>query len=353
MQVRSPPMKIQPFLSTSMLALFCAGATASALTIDTVTVGNPGNPNDPLTGGLYGGVSETYAIGKYEVTLNQYRDFLAAVAVTDTYGLYNEGMGVDLNISGITRTGSPGSYAYAVIGDGNRPVTYVSWYDAARFSNWLHNGQPSTGSQTAGTTETGAYALNEATSGFGFSKGGGAQYWIPSENEWYKAAYYQPAVAGGDADGYWLYPMQTNSVPYSDQPAGATPDNTRVGNFYADDGLANGYDDGLAVYTGGNVLTPVGAYTLSDSYYGTFDQGGNVWEWNDAIISSLPGLRGGSWYFNEGYLLSSVRVFGGDPAFEDFNRGFRIATVPEPTVSVSLMLAGGLLLARRKRPSAL
>ena len=77
----------------------------------------------------------------------------------------------------------------------------------------------------------------------GISKGGGSQYWIPSESEWYKAAYYQSAAAGGDADGYWLYPMQTNSVPYSAQPAGATPDNTRVGNFYADDGLANGYDE--------------------------------------------------------------------------------------------------------------
>ena len=222
--------------------MLCTAATASALTLDTVTVGNPGNPDD-ATG--YGGVATTYAIGKYEVTLNQYTEFLNAVADTDAFGLYNTSMGTGQFGLGIARANSPGNYAYSVIGDGQRPVTYVSWFDAARFSNWLHNGQPSTGSQTAGTTETGAYALNGTISGVGISKGGGAQYWIPSESEWYKAAYYQPAANGGDADGYWLYPMQTNSVPYSDQPAGATPDNTRVGNFYADDSLANGMMTGM------------------------------------------------------------------------------------------------------------
>jgi formylglycine-generating enzyme required for sulfatase activity len=96
----------------------------------------------------------------------------------------------------------------------------------------------------------------------------------------------------------------------------------------------------------------VGAFTQADSYYGTFDQGGNVWEWNDAIISSSRGLRGGSWGTAEGGLRSSFRL-DYDPTNEDYSVGFRIATVPEPTVSVSLMLAGGLLLSRRKRPSAL
>ena len=95
--------------------------------------------------------------------------------------------------------------------------------------------------------------------------------------------------------------MKTNSVPYSDQPPGATPDNTRVGNFYQNDGSANGYDDGYAV-TGStsysssqNYLTDVGAYTSSPSYYGTFDQGGNVFEWNEALISG--GVSGRAWGF--------------------------------------------------------
>lgn len=54
--------------------------------------------------------------------------------------------------SGITRSGSSGSYIYSVIpGRGDRPVCWVNWYDAARFCNWLHNGKGT------GDTEIGAY----------------------------------------------------------------------------------------------------------------------------------------------------------------------------------------------------
>ncbi len=126
-----------------------AGNASALITIDTVPVGNAGNANDPLTG--FGAVSYDYSIGKYEVTLNQYSAFLNAVGATDTYGLYNPSMGTDLNIMGISRSGASGSYTYSVIGSGNRPVTYVSWFDSARFVNWLQNGQP-TGLQAAGTT---------------------------------------------------------------------------------------------------------------------------------------------------------------------------------------------------------
>src|SRR5262249_31863530 len=150
--------------------------------------------------------------------------------------------------------------------------------------NWLQNGQP-TGPEGPGTTETGAYSLNGALSSgslMAVTRNAGATWFIPTENEWYKAAYYQPAAKGGDSDGYSASPMKPNSRPYSDQPPGATPDNTHVGNFINDDGVANGYDDGYAVigstYNDGyqNLLTDVGAYNSSPSFYGTFDQGGNV-----------------------------------------------------------------------------
>ena len=168
------------------------------------------------------------------------------------------------------------AYTYSVIGSPNHPITYVSWGDAARFANWLHNGQPN-GAEGPGTTETGAYTLNGATSDIALiavTRNAGAKWFIPTENEWYKAAYYQPAAKGGDADGYWAFPMKTNSNAFSDQPPGATPDNTRVGNFTQYDSLANGYNDGYAV-TGStnlsnsqNYLTDAGAYSASPSYYG-------------------------------------------------------------------------------------
>ena len=188
-------MQSKSLFRTTVLVLLCAGASASAnIALDFVTVDDPGNPNDTVTSlggsGLhFGGVNYTYAIGTYEVTLKQYTAFLNAVAVTDTYALYNPYMATDVTVAGIARSGSPGSYSYSVLGDGQRPAAIVSWFDAARFTNWLHNGQPF-GLQTAATTEAGAYALGGATSGVIFSKSAGAQYWIPSENEWYKAAYY-------------------------------------------------------------------------------------------------------------------------------------------------------------------
>ncbi|MBI2825524.1 MAG: SUMF1/EgtB/PvdO family nonheme iron enzyme [Planctomycetia bacterium] len=270
---------------------------ARAVTIPTVSVGNAGNAGDVQSQGTFGAVAYNYRIATHEVTVGQYADFLNAVAATDTYGLYDPNMATALYVAGIARSGASGSFSYSVIGSPNHPITYVSWGDAARFANWLHNGQP-TGLQGPGTTETGAYTLNGATTNAALNavtRNSGAVWFIPSENEWYKAAYHKNDGATGN---YWDYPMSTDSEPYSDQPPGATPDNTRVGNFLKEDGLANGYDDGLAV-TGTtnfdpsqNYLTDVGAYSLAPGPYGTFDQGGNVAEWNETRFGGGGGAGG-------------------------------------------------------------
>ena len=336
--------------SLSILALAAAATTLPAAA-QFVTVGDAGNPNDQDYSGQaqFGAVATSYAIGTYEVTLNQYTAFLNAVAATDTYALYNTSMASDLNSAGIARANSPGSYTYSVIGSGARPVTYVSFYDAMRYANWLGSG----------STETGTYTLLGGTevpsNGLTVARNGGAQVWIPSENEWYKAAYYDPSV-GGPVDDYWLYPTQSDAIPNSRN--GSVSD-ANSGNFYRDDAVANGFNGGLAVtnstsYSGTqNYLTDAGAFTQADSYYGTFDQGGNVWEWNDTIIGSSRGLRGGSWDYRESYLQAGPRYFDVGPKSEYDYVGFRVATVPEPTAAVSLIFAGGLLLSRRKRPSAL
>ncbi|MBU6179535.1 MAG: formylglycine-generating enzyme family protein, partial [Verrucomicrobia bacterium] len=295
--------------------------------IEMVKVGNAGNAVDPSDGDLgtggtqnFGAVPYEFRIGKTEVTLAQYAAFLNAVAATDTNSLYNGNMATNPNGAGITLSGSSGSFTYSVIGTGTRPVTYVSWFDAARFCNWLHNGRP-TGLQTAATTENGAYPLNGATSGgLTITRNPGAKFWIPSEDEWYKAAYHQPAAALGDIDDYWLYPTKSNAVP-GNTTGVATPSNHA--NFFTtvySVTQSGSYDSNQ------NYLTAAGSYPGSASFYGTFDQGGNVWEWNDAVNSgSFRGLRGGSWSSVGDNLRSSNRL-NIIPGNEFNNCGFRVAS---------------------------
>jgi formylglycine-generating enzyme required for sulfatase activity len=337
-------------IATVLLAagiLAYAVVAQAVVTIPTVWVTNPGNANDS-TG--YGGVDYVYRMGKYEVTNSQYCEFLNNRAVTDTYALYNTSMSSDAR-GGINRSGSSGSYSYAVkSGYDNMPVTFVCWYDCVRFANWLQNGQgisPGTGDTEGGTYKitgggpnSGTVEVPDAATRATWTAAN--PHWVlPSENEWYKSAYHQPSGQGGDADGYWAYPTATNTEPHSDNPASlAFPTNSA--NFYRDDSVANGYDDGYAV-TGStgyvstqNYLTNVGAYTQSDSFYGTFDQGGNVWEWNEALIGSSRGLRGGVWSNYSYSLLSSYRYYI-NPAFESSLIGFRVASVPEPG-SITMLL---------------
>lgn len=303
--------------------------------IEMVAVGNPGNAADPEDGdnntdGVqnFGAVADEFQIGKYEVNLDQYAEFLNAVAATDTYDLYNAGMGTDQNIAGIQQNGSAPNFTYTVIGSGKRPVTYVSWFDAARFCNWLHNGCPK-GAQDASTTERGAYTLDGATSGVNFPRQAGAKYFIPSENQWYKAAYHDPRseASGGPPgdDQYWLYPTMSDTVP--DNVIGP---GTNQANFY--DGAYSVTQEGTRD-ANQNYLTDGGTYPGSASYYGTFDQGGNVHEWTEAVIdppagSSNRGGRGGAWT-RAANVLSSHTRFRWAPFDSDIDLGFRVAS-PAP-----------------------
>lgn len=303
-----------------------AACLATPPFIEMVTVGNPGNPTDAGNSAepnVYGSVDYVFKIGKYEVSLDQYTAFLNAVAATDAYGLYSPEMASNQNIAGIARSGDPGSYSYTVIGSGQHPVTFVSWFDAARFCNWLHNGMPS-GLQDGNTTEAGAYVLNGATSGgLDISRESGAQYWIPAEDEWYKAAYHHPNTDGGPADHYYLYPTMNEDTPGNQLGPLPLVNNANFrllpqGEFSVTQS---------ATYSAmQNYLTDAGAYPGSPSFYGTFDQGGNVREWTDAVISATHRrVRGGS--FNDFELdLRSSDVHNLSPTFESAFKGFRVAS---------------------------
>ena len=332
-------MNRTPIVSLGLAVVVCVSlvsAASAAVNIETVPVGNPGNAADTYGDG-YGAVSYEYNIGKYEVTAGQYSEFLNAVADTDTYGLYDVRMDSSTYGCKIERSGSSGSYTYSVAGDyANRPMNGVSWGDSARFANWLHNGQPTTGVQDATTTEDGAYYLNGATTNtalLAVSREADWQWAITSVDEWYKAAYHKNDGVTGN---YFDYPTSSDSVPSIDL---IDPDPGNNATFF----------DSTYYYTIGNPYyrTEVGAHENSDSPYGTFDQGGNVWEWNEAIDGSRRGLRGGAFNYDVDFLLASYR-HGYYPAYELNSTGFRVSEVPEPATMAMLVLGAVGMLRRRK-----
>ena len=313
-----------------LAAALLAPLAASAVMMDWVTVGAPGNAADtspvncgPSNTSPCGGVPYVYRIGKYEITNAQYAEFLNAVAATDTNGLFLE----PPTSSTILRSGTPGSYRYTAGADfQNKPVVRVSFWAAMRFANWLHNGQP-TGLQTAATTEDGAYTLTPAAiAANSVLRNAAASVFLPSENEWYKAAYYDP-IAGL----YYDYPTGTN-------------DETRCVDQLHDTGNS-------ANCWSGQQLSDVGAYRLSVSPSGTYDQGGNASEYNEQIkFNSERGLRGGSWSNDPDSLAADNWSSFATPGVYNEIFGFRVASVPEPSTG-PLVLAGlgGLALRRRRR----
>ena len=299
---------ISPLALAVLASISLVNPAKAVVNMSWTSIGNPGNAADSAvmwdnsTG--YGAVSYAYKIGTYEVTASQYVEFLNAKGASNSAGIYNGTMG---SVNYITQSGSNGSYRYSVNSTyANLPVVAVTWFDAARFCNWLSNGQGT------GSMETGAYTLNGAVSGIYYANTG-SQIRLPTEDEWYKAAYYNAATAT-----YSLYGDGRNDIT----PADA--------NYYPSDGLVNV-----------NYGTP--------SSYGAYI-GGNVWQWNDAVLpDSGRGLRGGSWNDHSvaDCLYSSARG-DRDPSYVNPGFGFRVVSVPEPTSGVLTIFASGMLLIRRK-----
>ena len=304
--------------------------------MSTVAISNPGNAADPAT--QMGAVHHEFRMGQFDITIEQYTAFLNAVAQADPHGLYNPKMATDLQVAGVARSGPSGKFIYSVIPPsgpfqipgataGQRPITYVSWFDAARFANWMSNGQPS-GHQTKKTTENGAYNLtsSKAKRGLAVPKntvnpntGNPPTHYLPTENEWYKAAYYNPTLSN-NAGGYTLYSTNSNTAPTNIPGESENAANLLYQLKYA-------VTQQLSLDSQQNYSTDVGSFTRSKGPFGTYDMNGSVWEMIDPATVSSPSiiLRGGAWTSYFTYLQSSYRL-GGSPAASGSNGGFRLVS---------------------------
>lgn len=261
------------------ITLLSANAAIAVVSIELVPVGNPGNTAD--TNG-YGAVAYNYNIGKYEVTVGQYVDFLNYKEIDKSTPLLISIDAMAANHIELDTTVNP--FIFRTPSEYiNNPVTYITFWNACRFVNWLGNGQAD------GDTETGTYTLNgyNGTAGAQIGRSAGAIWFIPDFNEWYKAAYY----AGSTDGGYFAEP--------------------------------------------------------ASSIYGTSDQYGNGWEWSDSVVSVAAAdgriLGGGYGPLDASVPVDFKGTSLGDPSkssgpslpwgfnipVDDGGFGFRVASSPQ------------------------
>jgi len=294
-------MRSKSILGLAMILLgmttIASAAIVRGIEMDFVTIGNPGNPGDTRveanpTG--CGAVDYEYQIGKYEISNAQWDSFVTAA-------------GVPTGIPSTAYNESAQYTGYSI------PTNEVSWYEAAQFCNYL----------TSGDKSQGAYQFSGDNSNPGDFEGidrdsavstYGIAYVIPTEDEWYKAAYY----TGSD---YSTYANGTDTAPIED-----------VDSNYDNESGCQPWD--------------VGDGTMEQN--GTFDMMGNVHEWNETLIDGVQRGRRGASYYNGDISLSSSNRYSNKPYHESLNLGFRVASVPEPATLLLLGL-GGLPLLRKRR----
>ncbi|MBX9736681.1 MAG: formylglycine-generating enzyme family protein [Phycisphaerales bacterium] len=336
-------------LTAAALANGVQNRITTSYGIEFVTVGAAGNAGWSGTGRANGrgGVDYDYRIGRFEVTTAQWVQFFnAAYSRPQSEGLPHMlppdggfwGAQSDPNYQG------PGQRWVVAPGQENRPVGNISWRMAAMYCNWLHNDQRSDRAaflNGAYDVSTFGYFGNIFTDQF--THDAGARYWIPTWNEWLKAAHFDPNRHGTGQGGYWnisnasdtplLYGPPTN--PFAQANAEFDEDSRPLNPL------------GIDPFS-----ISLGAYPQTQSPWGLLDVAGGTWEWTEEVRTTFgnPTQRifdGSAW--TQTQFLDEIQYGGSDfPSYSGIFSGLRIASaIPSP--SASMALVGLLVVTMRRR----
>lgn len=279
----------------SAVCILCMCGLASAemvqgIDIDFVTIGDAGNSGDyssTANPSGCGAVAYEYRIATYEITNSQWSTFV------DTAGAPTGGSSWAYTDGDSAWTGS------------DIPVTCISWLEAVQFCNYL----------TSGDKYSGAYTFDVSGNFTGVDRNSavslyGTVYALPTEDEWYKAAYYSTSTG---TFTYYADGSDSTDVPISN--------------------VESLYDSTEPWDVGDGV----------QEQNGTYDMMGNVWEWNESVVDGVYGVRGGAYYdYNNSveYLSSDYRSRASEYLQLEYV-GFRVVEiVPEPATMILLGLGG-------------
>ncbi|MCH8271521.1 MAG: SUMF1/EgtB/PvdO family nonheme iron enzyme, partial [Planctomycetes bacterium] len=321
-----------------------ATAQTRSYDFDFATITHPGNAaydggQFGLTAGI-GRVDYVYRIAKLEITTDQWLEYANVFSPREGGRFFTSpahwGANPDPSYTG------PGRRWTLIPGQGQTPVAGISWQEAARYANWLHNDK----STDPSAIENGAYD----TSTWGFdpltgrrtdgNKLSDANFWIPSYDEWLKAVHYDPNKNGPGQEGYWLFPHSSDDLIVPGLPG--------VGETSA------GWIDPLSPWVEWQI--PLGAYPESISPWGLLDASGGVREMIDTWVHPngsrqekfLDGAAAGDLGWD---LKDRADVWGGSRPLHTSHPhvGFRIASsVPSPGTGILLVLALTLFVRRRR-----
>ncbi len=354
-----------------MVALFGCAASASAqpapdYDFDWVTIGAVGNapytgdsPFGPPRAVGRGRVDYEYRMSRLEVTTGQWVEFVNTFTTQPDFPQELFGT-FDNFTNGPHGWGATRDFSYA--GPGERyvipdtgenremwPVSGIGWRDAALYCNWLHNGKSSDpASLWTGAYDTSTFGQTfdpfQVTDAAGHLPG--AKFWIPTLDEWMKAAHYDPDRYGPGEGGWWDYAHSSDESPVSGLPG---------------EGMTSAGIEWTSAFDPWTI--PLGAYPEAVSPWGLLDTSGGTREWTEELLyvpqpvgRSLGGsFAGGPMsHMPDGQtLIINDHVSGFDglsPLGSAFGAGLRIAsTVPAPSTCTCLMIFAGICCRRRRR----